>query len=117
MTNFMMKEYNLERTPWEKACKWLFRVIYRFYRPKLGCRRIRVNQPFKYYINGKLSCGTYMYSQGNTKSLFNIGLFEQTSKGGWVRFGRDNFFCMGSGVHWDIEYLDELEQKAKVREA
>ena len=23
----MMKEYNFERTPWEKACKWLFRVI------------------------------------------------------------------------------------------
>lgn len=58
-----------------------------------------------------------MYSQGNTKSLFNIGLFQQTSKGGWVRYGRDNFFCMGSGVHWDIEYLDELEQKTKVREA
>ena len=113
----MMKEYNLERTPWEKACKWLFRVIYRFYRPKLGCRRIRVNQPFKYYVNGELSTGTYQYLQGRTNSLTNIGLFELTSKGGWVRFGRDDFFYMGSGVHWDIEYLDELEQKAKVREA
>ena len=109
----MMKEYNLERTPWEKACKWLFRVIYRFYRPKLGCRRIRVNQPFKYYINGILSSGTYKYSQGRTNSLTNIGLFQLTSKGGWIRFGRDDFFYIGSGVHCDIEYLDELEQKQK----
>ena len=35
----MMKEYNLERTPWEKACKWLFRVIYRFYRPEVGMQK------------------------------------------------------------------------------
>ena len=108
-----MKEYNLERTTWEKVCKRLFGVIYRFYRPKLGCRRIRVNKPFKYYINGRLSCGTYKYSQGRTNSLTNIGLFELTSKGGWVRFGRDDFFYMGSGVHCDIEYLDEVYIKIK----
>lgn len=107
------KEFNIERTLWEKVCKKLFRFIYRFYRPKLGCRRIRVNQPFKYYVNGELSTGTYQYSQGRTNSLTNIGLFQLTSNGGWVRIGRDDFFYMGSGVHWDIEYLDEIEWMIK----
>ena len=108
-----MKEFNISRTLWEKVCKRLFRFIYRFYRPKLGCKRIRVNVPFKYYINGELSTGTYQYSQGRTNSLTNIGLFQLTSNGGWVRIGRDDFFYMGSGVHWDIEYLDEIEWMIK----
>ena len=69
-----------------------------------------MNVPFKYYINGELSFGTYKYSQGRTNSFTSLGLFQQTSKDGWVRFGRDDFFYMGSGVHCDIEYLEDLNK-------
>ena len=109
---YMEKEFRLERSLKEKICTWLFGVIYRFYRPKLGCKRIRVNKPFKYYVNGRLSSGTYVYSQGRTGSITNIGLFHVTAKGGWTRASRDDFFFM-AGVHCDIEYLDELKVKIK----
>lgn len=78
----MEKEFRLERSLKEKVCTWLFGVIYRFYRPKLGRKRIRVKKPFKYYVNGRSSSGTYVYLQGRTESLTNIGLFHVTSKGG-----------------------------------
>ena len=107
-----MNEFNIGRTLWEKTCSSLFCFIYRFYRPRLGRKRIRVNQPFKYYVNGRLSCGTYVYSQAKTDSLTDIGLFHVSPKGGWTRASRDDFFFM-TGHHCDIEYLDEIEWMIK----
>lgn len=111
----MIKEYKLQCTLWEKTCKKLFILIYCFYRPKIGRKKIRVNQPFKYYVNGDLSSGTYVYSQGRTKSLTCIGLFHVTEKGGWIRTSRDDFFFM-TGNHCDIVYLDEIDGMIQQRE-